>query len=79
MIGESQNGTRNILFVKFPKEDIYFVRYTIAGDDEIPTRGVFALYVRKDIKVNKPEVKSLELPESMQEIDEGENVTGGEE
>lgn len=36
----------NPLFIKFPEEGIYFVQYTIAGDDEIPTRGVFHVEVQ---------------------------------
>ena len=45
----------NPLFVKFPEEGIYFVQYTISGDDEIPTQGVFAIEVHKKIVVNKIE------------------------
>jgi len=45
----------NPLFVKFPEEGIYFVQYTISGDDEIPTQGVFAIEVHKKIVVKKIE------------------------
>ena len=56
------------LFVKFPREDIYFVRYTIAGDDEIPTQGVFAINVYERIVVKK-----------IGETGGGEKVVGGGE
>lgn len=45
----------NPLFIRFPEEGIYFVQYTITGDDEIPTQGVFPVKVHKKIVVKKIE------------------------
>lgn len=45
----------NPLFIRFPEEGIYFVQYTITGDDEIPTQGVFPIKVHKKIVVKKIE------------------------
>ena len=45
----------NPLFIKFPAEGIYFVQYTITGDDEIPTQGIFPIEVHKKIVVKKIE------------------------
>lgn len=36
----------NPLFVQFPKAGVYFVEYSISGDEVTPTKGVFAISVR---------------------------------
>lgn len=45
----------NPLFVKFPGEGMYFIQYTISGDDEIPTQGVFPIEVHRKIIIKKIE------------------------
>ncbi len=43
----------NPLFIKFPSEGSYVVRYSITGDDESPTQGTFVIEARKGIGLKK--------------------------